>query len=371
MIQTLKSIIGVYGQDILKDGNKLLAYYSDLAPMQKRERQMLEYLVKCDGHITLLNALYDTTDEQTRKMKQLVDRMVAQVLVSEDIAGTVCKNFWEAIGGMPIVLKQPKSTPTSYSSSSSGQNGYTPPQSGNSTYREPNLNGDRYGSTTKSGGSSSAGTGTVTQASWVKPVAIIAAIVVVIGIIASMAGGNSNKGQGNHSANSQSGQTQMQQQQNQPAQPVETEPKEVPLTDLYARACDNSVTGNNINEDDITDPYGTTHKGPYFQLIGNFYAGEYQEAFTELVTGGDYMYLSGTYFTDNSKQFPSYNITFRIYADGELVLDSGLITRDMKPEDFTVRINNAEVVRISAIAGEEVGVTGAAWLFLTDAKVHN
>lgn len=369
MIQTLKSIIGVYGLDILKDGNKLLAYYSDLAPMQKRERQMLEYLVKCDGHITLMNALYDTTDEQTRKMKQLVDRMVAQVLVSEDIAETVCQNFWEAIGGMPIVLKKPKSTPTSYSGSSSGQSSYTPPQSGNTTYREPNLNGDRYGSTTKSGGSTSAGTGTVTQASWVKPVAIIAAIVVVIGIIASMAGGNSNKGtQGHNSANNQSGQTQKQQQQNQPAQPVETEPKEVALADLYARACDNSVTGNNIREEDVTDSYGNTYKGPYFQLIAGIWK---DEAYTELVTGGKYMYLSGTYFSDNPSSYASYSVTFRIYADGDLVLDSGLITRDTKPEDFTVCINNADVVRIVAIPGEGISVADAVWLLLADAKVYN
>lgn len=369
MIQTLKSIIGVYGLDILRDGNKLLAYYSDLAPMQKRERQMLEYLVKCDGHIILINALCDTTDEQTRKIKQLVDRMVAQVLVSEDIAETVCYNFWEAIGGMPIVLKQPKSTPTSYSGSSGGQNGYTLTPGGNSTYHEPDLNAARYGSTFKSGSSSSAGSETVTQASWVKPVAVIAAIVIVIRIIASMAGGNSNKGsQGNNSANNQSGQTQMQQQQNQPAQSVETEPKEVALADLYARACDNSVTGNNIREEDVIDPYGTTHKGPYFQLIAGYWK---DEAYTELVTGGKYMYLSGTYFSDNPSRYASYSVTFRIYADGELVLDTGPFTRDTKPQDFTVCINNAEVVRISAVPGEGIIVTDAVWLLLTDAKVHN
>ena len=116
MIQTLKHIIDVYGLDILKDGNKLLAYYSDLSPKQQRERQMLEYLVKCNGHVILLNALYDTTDEQMRKKKLLVERMVAQVLVSDDIAETVCQNFWKAIGGTPIVLKQPKTVPTSYNS---------------------------------------------------------------------------------------------------------------------------------------------------------------------------------------------------------------------------------------------------------------
>lgn len=56
MVKTLKLITDQYGASILKDGSKLLAYYSDIAPQQKAERQMLEYLIKCDGNLKLVDA---------------------------------------------------------------------------------------------------------------------------------------------------------------------------------------------------------------------------------------------------------------------------------------------------------------------------
>lgn len=364
MIQTLRSIIGVYGLDILKDGNKLLAYYSDLAPMQKREHLMLEYLVKCDGHITLVNALFDTTDEQTRKMKQLVGQMVTQLLISEDTAETICQNFWEAIGGMPLVLKQPKPMPTGNDGSLNSQNSHTLSSDENAVHLEVN----RYGSTAKSGGSSNADSGTITHTNWARPVAIIAAIVIGICIIA---GGNSGKkSHGNNSAYSQSQQqpqpSQTQQQSAEPVEtePVETEPAEVALADLYARAWDSSF--NYILRDDVMDSYGITYKSPNFQMTV-FNQGE---AYTELVAGGKYMYLSGTYFTDNAYHY-DYDVTFQIYADGELVLDSGPINRDTKSEDFTVCINNADVVRLVAVGDENMGITSAIWLFLANAIVFN
>lgn len=39
MIKTLQYIAENYGIDVLRDGNKLIAFYSDLAPRQKQERQ--------------------------------------------------------------------------------------------------------------------------------------------------------------------------------------------------------------------------------------------------------------------------------------------------------------------------------------------
>ena len=195
MIQTLKNIIDVYGLDILKDGNKLLAYYADLSPKQQRERQMLEYFVKCNGHITLLNALHDTNDEQIRKMKLLVERMVAQFLIPEDIAETVCQNFWKAIGGTPIVLRQPK----------------------------------------------------LRHNNWVKPAAIVAVIAVAIGIVARWTGENDNNSQTHNSASNQFRQAQMQQQQNQPVQPIGTEPYKSAVETTHSHtwsAWDESIEAN-------------------------------------------------------------------------------------------------------------------------------
>lgn len=102
MIKTLKFIAEQYGDDILKDGAKLVAYYSDLAPRQKTERQMLEFLIKCNGNIKLLNVCKKSQQEQQICVDSLVEQLSSQLLMSEDAAYTVCENFLQAIGGEPI-----------------------------------------------------------------------------------------------------------------------------------------------------------------------------------------------------------------------------------------------------------------------------
>lgn len=99
MVETLRFIAKQYGSDIFKDGAKLIAYYSDLAPHQKIERLKLEYLVKCNGHIMLLNALNDSANEQDRVFKHLVSSMQSQLLLSAETALNICSLFWEGIGG--------------------------------------------------------------------------------------------------------------------------------------------------------------------------------------------------------------------------------------------------------------------------------
>ena len=106
MIKTLKFIAEQYGNDILKDGTKLIAYYSDLEPHQKTERQKLEYLVKCNGHIILINALNASTDEQARAIKNLITTMQSQLLISAETAYDICFHFWEGIGGPSLETTQ-------------------------------------------------------------------------------------------------------------------------------------------------------------------------------------------------------------------------------------------------------------------------
>lgn len=102
MIETLKLIADQYGTNILKDGSKLLAYYSDIAPQQKAERQMLEYLLKCDGNIKLMDTSHESHCEQQACADMIVKQMTSQLFISEDAAYTVCDNFLQAIGCEPI-----------------------------------------------------------------------------------------------------------------------------------------------------------------------------------------------------------------------------------------------------------------------------
>ena len=108
MIKTLKFIAEQYGNDILRDGSKLIAYYSDLEPRQKTERQMLEFLIRCNGNIKLLNVRQEAHQEQQACVDTLVKQLTSQLLMSEDAAYTVCDNFLQAVGGMPI--QKPKVT---------------------------------------------------------------------------------------------------------------------------------------------------------------------------------------------------------------------------------------------------------------------
>ena len=98
MIKTLQYIAEHYGNDVLRDGNKLLAYYTDLAPQQKTERKMLEFLVQCNGNAILLDIAHQTQQEQQVCVETLVKQLTSQLLMSEDAAYTACNNYLQAIG---------------------------------------------------------------------------------------------------------------------------------------------------------------------------------------------------------------------------------------------------------------------------------
>ena len=79
MVKTLKYIAEQYGKDILKEGSKLIAYYTDLEPRQKTERQMLEYLIKCNGNIKLLDVCQETQQEQQACVETLVKQLTTHI----------------------------------------------------------------------------------------------------------------------------------------------------------------------------------------------------------------------------------------------------------------------------------------------------
>lgn len=152
---------------------------------------------------------------------------------------------------------------------------------------------------------------------------------------------------------------------------VATIPEIADLTSLHILGTHSSVL-DNIDNGSVEDAYGKTYNGPYFDLCsyGN-YAGEIDtQAFTDLVVGGHYRYLSGTFFA-RATQNEFYKIEFFIYADGELVFSSGLIDRRTKPADFTVDIGNCEVVRIMSSSTDYTCFNTNPGIELVNAQVHN
>lgn len=102
--KVLDAIAQLFGVDVFDDEQKLLAYFSDLAPGSIKERRLLSYLVECNGHAILLKARTEDKDEQQKKINQVVSSMEENAMVTEQKAREICDAFWIAIGGNPAVL---------------------------------------------------------------------------------------------------------------------------------------------------------------------------------------------------------------------------------------------------------------------------
>ena len=95
----LKVIIRRGGVDALKDGRRTLAMFSDLAPDLRKEKTMFSYLLQCDGHAVLLDALTKARPQQIATRAVLIQRMTDELLLTEAAAIQACDSFWAAIGG--------------------------------------------------------------------------------------------------------------------------------------------------------------------------------------------------------------------------------------------------------------------------------
>lgn len=95
----LKAIIAHSGVDALRDGRRTLAIFADLAPKLRKEKIMISYLVQCDGHIALIDALRKSFAEQIAIRGRVAQQMIDNFLISEDIAYRACDCYWDAIGG--------------------------------------------------------------------------------------------------------------------------------------------------------------------------------------------------------------------------------------------------------------------------------
>ena len=102
LTQTLKRIVDEFGIDALRNGKKTAALFADLAPQHKQEQTMLRYLIQCNGNIMLLDALNKSSGEQQVAKAKLIQKMMADCLVSPQAATAICDSFWTAIGGKTI-----------------------------------------------------------------------------------------------------------------------------------------------------------------------------------------------------------------------------------------------------------------------------
>lgn len=144
------------------------------------------------------------------------------------------------------------------------------------------------------------------------------------------------------------------------------------LTDLHIFGTHTPVL-KNIKSGSVKDSYGKSYEGPYLDLCsyGNYGGKEYDtQAYTEFVAGGNYSYLSGTFFA-RAEQADDYTIEFLIFADDVLVYSSGEITRKTKAKDFTIDISNCDIIRVQSRSKNYTDSRTNPGIILVDATVYN
>ena len=139
-----------------------------------------------------------------------------------------------------------------------------------------------------------------------------------------------------------------------------------PLTDCHIYSSNSDIEGGTIK-----DAFGTVHKGIYLDLMC------YGEGLTkahdakiEYAVNGEYQYLSGTYFA-NADQDENEVVELFIYADDELIYESGKVSRSDKPVTFTIDIKNCDILRFETTSdGNGLGYTKPR-IFIMNPMVSN
>lgn len=95
----LSAMYDQYGIELLSDSHRLLAYFVDLAPQLKKEKQLLQHFLSCEGNTKLINALKLPETDQRKTVNQLLLHMTDVMFISEKVSSLVIDSFWQAIGG--------------------------------------------------------------------------------------------------------------------------------------------------------------------------------------------------------------------------------------------------------------------------------
>ncbi len=104
----LVEIVQRFGIDILRNGSKTVAIFSDLAPQLRKERLLLTYLTQFDGNIKLLDVKHLSQAKQHAAYLKAVQHLTDEQFVAQSAAENVCQCFLKAIG-ITLTPEQPSS----------------------------------------------------------------------------------------------------------------------------------------------------------------------------------------------------------------------------------------------------------------------
>ena len=147
-----------------------------------------------------------------------------------------------------------------------------------------------------------------------------------------------------------------------PEEVQEVPPEPVSFHDLKMISTTNeTLFGDHYNKGDIESLYGETFSG-YYELVCWTDGSDVQKEFTEVLTNGEYSRFTGTAFVSEIVPEDRY-AEFHIYADSNLIFNTGPINKRTDPINFDVDITGARTITIEATSND-----GKSNLMMTDTK---
>ena len=100
----LREIIRLEGEEILRNGNRMLSFFADFAPQLTGERRMLRYFVNCGGNTTFLDVRHASQGDQRLKYQQVVYTMCNELFIEKKVVDRICDAVWTALYGESILI---------------------------------------------------------------------------------------------------------------------------------------------------------------------------------------------------------------------------------------------------------------------------
>lgn len=121
----------------------------------------------------------------------------------------------------------------------------------------------------------------------------------------------------------------------------------------------------------VEDCFGTEYANGHFDLCSYHYGSEKPHmASATFRATGNWRYFRGRFFTRQG-QNRNFQISFQIFADGNLVYESGMINCETYPIDFDIDIYNADTIMIQSYSEDYTSLGTNPGIILVNAEVHN
>ena len=104
----LKRILQERGEEAFRNPQYVLAMFSDLAPMMKKEKELLRAFLNADGAAKILNVKNSGKQDQKQCMDSVVRTMRDSQWVSEDAAQYICGEFYRSVTNREWIFEAKK-----------------------------------------------------------------------------------------------------------------------------------------------------------------------------------------------------------------------------------------------------------------------